>query len=160
MATAKQDSVDRYISAQPSEVRPVLRRVRAIVRKAVPKAEEVISYQIPAYRVDGRVALFFAAWREHYSIYPVTGALIGALQLDQTGYELSHKGTIRFPLSEPVPARLIARIAKFRAEETAELARAAKARKAARTAKAKTAGKPAAKAKKTAKRQTRREKAV
>jgi uncharacterized protein YdhG (YjbR/CyaY superfamily) len=100
----------------------MLKRVRAIIRKAMPEAEEVISYQIPAYKLGGRAVLYFAAWKEHYSIYPSTARLVAAFKDDLADYERS-KGTIRFPLSEPVPVKLIERIAKFRAKEAASMIR-------------------------------------
>ena len=88
--------------------------------KAVPGAEEVISYGIPALRDDGRIVVFFAAWKEHCALYPVTGKLIAAFKDELAPYELSHKGTVRFPLDHPVPTRLIGRIAKYRAGELAQ----------------------------------------
>ncbi|HEX2676717.1 MAG TPA: DUF1801 domain-containing protein [Polyangiales bacterium] len=115
-------TVDQYIAAREPRVRRALRRVRSIVRKAMPAAEEVISYQIPAYRLDGRIVLFFAGWKEHFSIYPAIGGLAEALAKDLEPYEVK-KGTIRFPLSEPVPERLIAKIAKYRVKQAAALAR-------------------------------------
>ena len=65
-------SVDRYIAAQPVEVRGILDEVRAALRKALPMADEIISYRIPAYRLSGGVAIFFAGWKKHWSLYPVT----------------------------------------------------------------------------------------
>jgi uncharacterized protein YdhG (YjbR/CyaY superfamily) len=84
---------------------------------ALPEAEEVISYQIPAYKLNGRAVIYFAGWREHYSLYPASGELKAAFKDELAPYEVS-KGTIRFPLSEPVPVKLIERITKFRAKET------------------------------------------
>jgi uncharacterized protein YdhG (YjbR/CyaY superfamily) len=109
-------SVDDYIDAQPDHVRGVLHRVRDVIRRALPKAEEVISYQIPAYRMNGDRVLFFAGWKKHYSLYPAGDRLIAAFQSELAPYKIS-KGTIRFPLSDPIPAKLIERIAKFRAKE-------------------------------------------
>jgi uncharacterized protein YdhG (YjbR/CyaY superfamily) len=111
-------SVPDYIAAQPKAVQSVLKRLRTIIRKAVPKAEETISYKIPTYKLNGRVMIYFAGWKEHYSVYPSSGPLVTAFKKDLAPYELS-KGTIRFPLSEPVPVKLIERIAKFRAKEVA-----------------------------------------
>ena len=112
-------SVDEYIASQPDDVRRVLNRVRSTIRKAVPGAEETISYKIPAYKVRGNRMLFFAGWKQHYSLSPATARVIEAFKDDLAPYEVS-KGTIRFPLSEPVPAKLIGRIAKFRAKEVTE----------------------------------------
>jgi uncharacterized protein YdhG (YjbR/CyaY superfamily) len=120
---AKTNTVSDYIAAQPPAARKVLRQVRSAIRKALPKAEEAISYQIPAYKLDGRIVIYFAGWREHYSIYPATGRLLDTFKKLLEPYEKSNKGTIRFPLSEPVPAKLIADIARFRARENAARAK-------------------------------------
>jgi uncharacterized protein YdhG (YjbR/CyaY superfamily) len=118
MARTDFSSVDAYLAAQPEAVRDVLARVRRVIRKAVPAADEVISYQIPTYKLHGRPVIYFAGWKQHYSLYPVTAQLVDAFKEDLARYIVS-KGTIRFPLSEPVPVRLIERIARFRAEEVA-----------------------------------------
>jgi uncharacterized protein YdhG (YjbR/CyaY superfamily) len=120
MAKTDYQSVDDYIGAQPKRAQAVLQRVRGVIRKALPEAEEVISYQIPAYKAGGSAVIYFAGWKEHYSLYPVTGRLVGAFGDELAKYVVS-KGTVRFPLDDRVPVRLIERIAKFRAEE--ELAR-------------------------------------
>jgi uncharacterized protein YdhG (YjbR/CyaY superfamily) len=111
-------TVDEYIAAQPEAARPALRRVRDTIRKALPGAEEVISYKMPTYRLHGGVVLYFAGWKEHYSLYPAGELLVRKFKGELATYKLS-KGTIRIPLSGPVPVRLIERIAKFRARETA-----------------------------------------
>jgi uncharacterized protein YdhG (YjbR/CyaY superfamily) len=118
MAKTDFKSIDEYIRSQPSAVQTVLKRVRSTIRKAVPKAEEVISYQIPAYKLQGRPVLYFAGWKEHYSLYPSNARLVAAFKDELARYEIT-KGTIRFPLSEPIPVKLIEGIAKFRAKEVA-----------------------------------------
>ena len=124
--------VDAYIAAQPPAARAALATVRAAIGRALPpEAEEVISYKIPAYRVAGRIALFFAAWAEHYSLYPVGQQTEAALGEDLSRYGRS-KGTIRFPLGEPVPEALIERIARLKGDEVIEASRARAALKAAR----------------------------
>jgi uncharacterized protein YdhG (YjbR/CyaY superfamily) len=128
MANTKFKSVDDYIATKPETVQAILERVRGTIRKAVPRAEEVISYQIPAYKLDGGTVIFFAGWKEHYSLYPASDRLVKAFERDLAPYKIS-KGTIRFPLDEPVPAKLIADIAKFRAKETLERANAKAAMK-------------------------------
>jgi uncharacterized protein YdhG (YjbR/CyaY superfamily) len=112
-------SVDEYIASQPEAVRGVLQRVRSAIRKAVPEAEEVISYQIPAFKLHRSPVLYFAGWKQHYSLYPAIDGVTAAFKDDLARYKVS-KGTIRFPLSEPVPVKLIERIAKFRAKKIAE----------------------------------------
>jgi uncharacterized protein YdhG (YjbR/CyaY superfamily) len=88
------------------------------IRKALPKAEEVVSYKMPAYKLKGAAVLYFAGWKQHYSLYPVGDRLAAALKNELTPYEIS-KGTIRFPLGKPVPVKRIERIAKFRATQIA-----------------------------------------
>ena len=116
-------SVDDYIAAQPKNAQAALRRVRSIIRKAVPTAVEVISYQMPAFKVAGGFFLYLGGWKEHYSLYPASDALVAAFKGALTPYRAS-KGTLRFPLSEPVPATLIERIAKFQAKDAARRAKA------------------------------------
>src|SRR2546427_11916614 len=99
-------SVDEYIASYPEDVQAILRRVRSTIRKAVPGAEEVISYQIPAYKLHGGPVLYFAGWKQHYSLYPATAHVVAAFKDDLAPYEVN-KGTIRFPLSQPVPVKLI-----------------------------------------------------
>lgn len=120
-------SIGEYIASQPEAMREILERVRGAVRKAAPAAEEVISYQIPAYKLNGRVVIYFAGWKNHYSIYPAIGELVEAFK-ELARYEVT-KGTIRFPLSEPVPVRLIGHIAKFRVKEAAAREKAVTPRK-------------------------------
>ena len=119
MAKTNFKSVDDYIASQPEDVQDVLQRVRSVVRKALPRAEEMISYQIPAYKLRGAAVLYFAGWKQHYSLYPITGEIVRAFKDDLSEYKIS-KGTVRFPLAEPVPVKLIARIAKLRGKEVAE----------------------------------------
>ena len=116
VAKARFASVDDYIAAQTEAVRDVLKRVRGAIRKGAPAAEETISYNIPAYKMPGGRVLYFAGWKRHYSLYPVTARLLAEFKDELAGYEVE-KGTIRFPLSAPVPVKLIERIAKFRATE-------------------------------------------
>ena len=118
MGKANLGSVDEYIAAQPEAARGKLEQVRSAIRKAVPGAEELISYKIPAYTLYGEPVLYFGGWKRHYSLYPAGDAVVAAFKDDLAAYEVD-KGTIRFPLSEPVPMKLIERIAKFRAREAA-----------------------------------------
>ena len=116
-------SVDDYIAAQPRNVQIALRRVRGAIRKAVPTAVEVISYQMPTFKVVEGAFLYLGGWKEHYSLYPASDALVAAFKGALTPYRAS-KGTLRFPLSEPVPVKLIERIAKFQAKDAARRAKA------------------------------------
>ena len=116
MAKTSFTSVSDYIASKPKESRAALERVRRAIRKAVPAAEEGLSYQMPAYMLNGVPVLYFAGWKAHYSLYPASDALVAAFRRELAPYERS-KGTIRMPLSEPVPVDLIERIARFRAEQ-------------------------------------------
>lgn len=118
---AKPTSVDAYLAAQPAAARAVLAKVRAALRKALPEAEEVISYQIPALRADGRVVLFFAGWKDHYALYPASPAVMAAFEDELDDCEVS-KGTIRFPWSRAPSAKLLGAIARVRAAEVASQA--------------------------------------
>jgi uncharacterized protein YdhG (YjbR/CyaY superfamily) len=113
-------TVDEYMEALPEDARAVLAKVRQTLLKAVPGAEEVISYQIPTIKLDGRV-FHYAAWKQHYSLYPVTESLLEAFGTDLAAHEVE-KGTIRFPYDRPVPVKLITAMAKFRAQENAQVA--------------------------------------
>src|SRR5262245_16265935 len=120
----KPTSVDEYLAQQPKGAETTLRRVREIIRRAIPGAQEGISYGIPAFRLENRTVLYLAGWKEHYSLYPSSKALELAFKDELAPYGLSHKGTIRFSLSEPVPARLIKQVVKFRLKELAARQRA------------------------------------
>jgi uncharacterized protein YdhG (YjbR/CyaY superfamily)/predicted RNase H-like HicB family nuclease len=127
MAKTKYNTVDEYLAKQPVSTREVLETVRKAIRKAVPLADEVISYQIPAFKVDGRAVVYFAGWKEHFSLYPVTAPVLAKFKTELARYEVS-KGTVRFPLSEPVPVKLIERISRVLAETDATRRRAAPTR--------------------------------
>ncbi len=116
----KATSISNYIAKFPRPAQRVLTRVRTVIHKALPGAEEAISYGIPAFKLRGRIVIYFAGWREHYSIYPFNKRLEAALKDQVAAYELSGRGTIRFPLDEPVPVKLLTAIAKLRAREVVE----------------------------------------
>jgi len=111
-------TVDEYIATHPEGVQAVLQLVRTTIRKAVPDADEMISYQIPAYKLRGGRVIYFAGWKQHYSLYPASDELVEAFKDELAPYEVN-KGTIRFPISKAVPVKLIEGIAKFRAKEAA-----------------------------------------
>lgn len=123
--TSAIETVDDYIAAQPKQNQRLLRRVRTIIRQAIPDAEECISYAIPTYKVGGRAALYFAGWKKHFSIYPVNEATVARLAdtLVRADYEVE-KGTIRIAYQGTMPTHFIQRVARLRAEET--LAKTAK----------------------------------
>jgi len=122
MAKPDFGSVDAYIAAQPETAQEALQCVRRAIRKAAPGAEEGISYKMPAYTLPDGPLLYFAGWRRHYSLYPATDRVVAAFDDDLAAYTVD-KATIRFPLSQPVPVKLIERIARLRAKEVGERAK-------------------------------------
>ena len=115
MAKTDFKSVDEYIASFPKNVQAALRTVRKTIREAVPDADEVISYQMPAYKFHGRL-VYFAAFTNHYSLFGSGDAGIQKFQKQLAKYDVE-KTTIRFPLDEPVPVKLIAGLTRFRAQE-------------------------------------------
>ena len=111
------------MASQPAAVQRIPQRVRSGIREALPVAEEAISYQIPTYKLEGRAVLYFDGWKQHYSLYPASDELVAAFGGELEKYRAS-KGTLRFPLSVPVPVKLIERIARYRLKEMGERKRA------------------------------------
>jgi uncharacterized protein YdhG (YjbR/CyaY superfamily) len=94
----------------------MLKQVRGAIRAAVPGAEEAYSYHIPAFKVDGRMLVWYAAWKEHVGIYPISLVVQRAHARALKGYETS-KGTVRFPLDKPLPVSLVKRLIKARLQQ-------------------------------------------
>src|SRR5262245_35319010 len=109
-------SVREYIASKPKESRASLEAVRRAILRAIPTADEGLAYQMPAYTLNGVGVLYFAGWKAHYSLYPASDVLAAEFAKELAPYE-RRKGTIKFPLSAPVPVHLIERIAKFRARQ-------------------------------------------
>ena len=116
-------SIDEYISDFPPDVQPLLEKVRVAIRKAAPKAEEAIKYQMPTFVLNGNL-IHFAAWNSHIGLYPGSKP-IAEFKEELAKYELS-KGTVRFPLDKPIPFGLIGRITKFCVKRNLERAAAKK----------------------------------
>ena len=110
---------DAYIAGYPKETQKNLKQLRATIKKAAPQAEEVISYGMPAYKWNGML-VYFAAYEKHIGFYPGSSG-IAAFKKELASYKTS-KGTVQFPVDEPVPLPLIARIVKFRLKENQEKA--------------------------------------
>lgn len=110
-------SVDSYIAAFPAEQKKLLKQIRSIIKTTAPAAEEVISYQMPAYKYLGML-VYFAAHTKHIGFYPVSSA-IAAFAKELVNYKTS-KGTLQFPYNKPLPLGLIKKMVKFRLKENAE----------------------------------------
>ena len=119
----KPKNIEEYIASFPKAIQELLEQFKAIIKKAAPQAEEVISYGMPAFKMNGML-VYFAAHTKHIGFYPVSSA-ITVFKKELTVYQWS-KGTIRFPLDKPLPIRLITKIVKFRVTENLQKAKAKK----------------------------------
>lgn len=109
-------TVEEYLSALPADRHAILGELRAVVRAAAPDAVEVIAYQMPALRLDGRFLISYASFARHVSLFPASEGVRQALG-DELAPYLSGKGTIRFPAGRPLPLTLIARVVEARVAE-------------------------------------------
>lgn len=124
MATS--NTIDEYISGFSPEVQAILQKVRQVVRSAAPDAEEVISYQMPAIKLNG-ILVYFAAFKNHIGLYP---PIKGDARLEQAVSPYAgEKGNLRFPLDQPIPYALIERIAKLRVKQDLAKAKAQRKKK-------------------------------
>lgn len=114
MLSIKHADVDGYISGFPEDTQRLLSQVRTVVRKAAPKAKEVISYNMPAYKMNG-VLVYFAGYARHIGFYP-TASGIAAFREALAPYK-SARGSVQFPVDKPMPLALIAKIVKYRLTE-------------------------------------------
>jgi uncharacterized protein YdhG (YjbR/CyaY superfamily) len=108
------ETIDEYIAAFPRDVRDILQELRQTIRDAAPDAKETISYQIPAFQLNGNL-VYFAAFKNHIGFFPTSSA-ISKFKKELSQYDTS-KGTVRFPINEPIPLDLIRKIVKFRVKE-------------------------------------------
>ncbi len=111
----KTASVDNYIKSYPENVQVLLNQIRATIKDNAPEAEESISYQMPAYKTNGKPLIYFAGFKNHIGVYATPS---GHTQFEKelSGYKQG-KGSVQFPLNKPIPLTLIARIVKFKLEE-------------------------------------------
>jgi len=110
MKAKQPTTIDEYIADFPPDVRPVLEKVRAAIRKAAPEAEEAIKYHIPTFVLHGNL-IHFAGWNSHIGLYPGSKP-IEVFKDDLAKFEIS-KGTVKFPLDKPIPYGLIGKITKY-----------------------------------------------
>ena len=110
-------TIDEYIAQFPEEVQVLLEKMRTIIHKAAPKAEEAIAYGIPTFKMNGNLG-HFGGYKSHIGFYPAPSG-IGAFKKELAKYEGS-KGTIRFPLDKPLPVTLITQVIKFRVAKNLE----------------------------------------
>jgi uncharacterized protein YdhG (YjbR/CyaY superfamily) len=122
-------SIDEYIATFPGEIQALLEAVRATIKAAAPGAEETISYQMPTFVLNGHL-VYFAAWKNHIGLYPASGGISEAFKDDLSKYERT-KGTIKFPINQPLPLDLISRIVQFRVAENRTIAEAKSRKKKA-----------------------------
>lgn len=122
--TSDVSDVDAYLAALPAEARATLEKLRGTIKAAAPKAVEVISYQIPTFKLDGRMLLSYAAFKNHCSFFPGAGP-VKAYEDELKSYETS-KGTVRFPTNKPMTATLVRKLVKHRIAENEARARKAK----------------------------------
>jgi uncharacterized protein YdhG (YjbR/CyaY superfamily) len=108
-------SIDEYIAGFPKDVQAILSKMRATIRRAAPGAVESISYRIPTYKLNGPL-VYFAAFKNHVSLYPVTSPVKRKFAKELSSYVMS-TGTVRFPLNQPIPYALIGRIVKFMVQQ-------------------------------------------
>lgn len=113
------DTIDEYIASFPAETQILLEQMRSIIQKAAPKAEECISYQMPAYKLHGAL-VYFAGYQKHIGFYP-TSSGIRVFQDEISNYKNS-KGAVQFPLDKKLPVALITKIVKYRVKENIEKA--------------------------------------
>jgi uncharacterized protein YdhG (YjbR/CyaY superfamily) len=111
-------TVEAYLAALPDDQRDALQKLRDTIRSTLPDATEHISYQMPAFKADGRFVVWYAAFRDQYSLYPASEGVQATLEKDLDPY-LSGKGTIRFEYDERLPSTLVTKIVKVRLKENA-----------------------------------------
>jgi len=116
MVKTKPKDIDEYIAGFPEETQKHLEQIRTTIKKAVPDAEEAISYGIPTFNLNGHYLIYFAGYKKHIGVYPVPGGN-KEFEKDFARYYTSGKGTIQFPLDKSMPLGLIKKIVKFRVKK-------------------------------------------
>ena len=111
-----ESQVRAYFAATPPKARAALKKIRNAILSAAPGAEEAFSYRIPGFKLRGRALVWYAAFKNHCSLFPMTAGIRRRLASDLEGYETS-KGTVRLPLAKPMPLGLIKKLVKARITE-------------------------------------------
>lgn len=109
MAAVKPSSIDEYIAGFPENVQKILQEVRMVIRNTAPEAVETISYDMPTFNLDGKYLVYFAGWKKHIALYPVTEKIFQLFPGELSGYK-GTKGSVHFPLNKPIPVELIRKI--------------------------------------------------
>ncbi len=112
-------TIEAYISSQPESAQVALSDVCRAICSALPDADGVITYNMPTFKLDGKMILHFAGWKKHYSIYPASEALVAKFKEELAPYKVVN-ATIQFPYTKAVPTELIEKIAEYRITEVAE----------------------------------------
>jgi len=117
MATPRKQfkTIDAYIEAFPEDIQRILEKMRQIIRRAAPEAEEAIAYQIPTFKLNGKNLVHFAAFKNHIGFYP-TSSGIEAFAKELSSYK-GAKGSVQFPIGKPIPYDLVKKIVIFRVKE-------------------------------------------
>ena len=116
-AAQPSEQVRTYLTALSPDARQHLEKLRATIRAAAPAAVESFSYGIPAFRLDGKGLVWYAAWKQHSSIYPLSTATTRELAWELRAYATPGKGTVRFRLDEPIPTGLVKQLVRARIAE-------------------------------------------
>jgi len=107
-------TIDEYIAQFPDDVQQILVKIRSVIKEAAPGAVEKISYQMPSFYLNGNL-VWFAIWKHHIGFYPTTSGMEAFIE-ELSAYKQT-KGSVHFPLDEPMPYELISKIVKFRVAE-------------------------------------------
>jgi uncharacterized protein YdhG (YjbR/CyaY superfamily) len=119
MRMNKAATIAQYLRSVPAKQRAALQKVRKAIHAAAPGSVETISYGIPAFKHRGRMLIYFAAFKQHNSLFPATKGFVAAHRKELEGYYTSGKGTLRFDAEKPLPAALLKKLVKWRIQENA-----------------------------------------
>ncbi|HWX21724.1 MAG TPA: DUF1801 domain-containing protein [Candidatus Binatia bacterium] len=107
------ETIEKYIRASPKDVRGILRKIRQTIRRAAPQAVEVISYRMPAFKLNGKILVYFASFKNHIGLYPPAPKALKKRASQYAG----PKGNLKFPIDKPIPLDLVKTIVKLRIKE-------------------------------------------